>query len=135
MRHLRIILACAALAGAAACGSSTAPSTPVNIEGTWKGTVSDSQLGTGTVTAIINQSNAAVTGTWAAVYANPANNNSGSLSGSVDGSNVSILLKPSAVNSCGIQLTATSDGSSMNGNYSTVQCTETVTGQIKVTKQ
>jgi hypothetical protein len=107
----------------------------VDIAGTWKGTVSDSQLGTGTVTATINQSNAVVTGTWAATYTNAANNNNGSLSGTVDGSNVSILLKPSAVNSCGIQLSATSDGKTMSGNYSTVQCTETVTGQISVTRQ
>src|SRR3954466_16232467 len=121
MRHLRFVVVCAALAAAVACGSSTSPS-PVNIAGTWKGTVTDSQLGSGNVTAIINQSNAAVTGTWSATYTNTANKNAGSLSGTIDGSNVTILLKPSAVNSCGIQLTATSDGSTMNGTYSTVQC-------------
>ncbi|HEV3139481.1 MAG TPA: hypothetical protein VGY57_03140 [Vicinamibacterales bacterium] len=132
MRRLHAAFAIAAVVAAIACGSSTSPSPPVNIAGTWNGTVSDSQLGTGTVTATINQSNSAVAGTWAASYANAANNNSGTLAGTVDGSNVSMTLKPSAPGSCAILLSTTSDGRTMNGNYSTVNCTEIVTGQIKV---
>jgi len=133
MRRLRLAVVVAALVAAAACGSSTAPSAPVNIAGSWKGTVADSQLGNGTVTATINQSNNAVVGSWAAQYTNAANNNSGSLQGTTDGSNVTITL--SVPNSCSILLTATSDGKTMSGSYITVNCTETVTGQISVTKQ
>jgi hypothetical protein len=124
------------LISAAACwlppgpGSDTASA---SVDGTWVGTTSDNLLAAGNIRATISQSGASLSGTWAST--NSSNTNGGMLSGSVNGSSVSVTLTPSIATTCPLSVTATVNGSQMTGTYAAASCTVVVKGSITLTKQ
>jgi hypothetical protein len=123
------------LISAAACwlppgpGSDTASS----VAGTWVGTTSDNLVAAGNLRATILQSGASLSGTWAST--NSSNTSGGMLSGSVDGSSVSVTLTPNIATTCPLSVTATVNGSQMTGTYAAASCTVAVKGSITLTKQ
>ncbi len=137
MRFTRFAAFSAALAVlASACGSS-GPSAPAasDLSGTWSGTVSDAVTGQGTARLTITQSGSSLAGTWTTTYANAANNNSGSLTGTATGANVTATLIPSSPTACPFTATATRSGNAITGTYTTFNCAVAVTGSISVSKQ
>ncbi len=141
MHTLRVlsIALCLVAAGLAAssCGSTaTSPSsTTANLAGTWTGTLTDGISGTGNLKMVMTQSGISLTGTWEALYSVAAKNQTGSLTGTVSGSSVSLMLKPSSASTCQGKIIATASGSSFSGMYSAVNCSVTDTGSMSATKQ
>ena len=86
-----------------------------------------------TVRVTVAQNGSSLTGTWSISAA--VQTNSGSLSGSVTGSSLSITLTPSVPTSCPYQLTATVTGNTITGTYASFNCTVAVSGSLTVTRQ
>ena len=129
------LLLCTMLLG---CGGS--PSSPsaaaANLSGTWAGPLTSTLVGNGTVQVTLNQSGSSLSGTWLSTFPDPSNNNSGSLSGTVNGSNVSATLTPSDPTNCPLNVTATVNGNVMTGTYAAFNCTVAVVrGSLRPTKQ
>jgi hypothetical protein len=106
----------------------TAPPPP-NLSGNWSGTISSFAAGNGTISFTLMQMclvldppgsgcQVFLDGTWSASFANPASNESGTLSGGVADSTVSVDLMPSASGPCPLIVTAMlSDSTSFRGTY------------------
>jgi hypothetical protein len=122
-------------------GSSTPPSPPVtNVAGNWAGTVasatSPNQTGVGAFHATLVQDESSLSGSWTVTYSDPANNNSGELTGIVTGSSVTLTLSSAQAGACPFSATATLNGATvMNGTYSTFNCTVADGGPFNITKQ
>jgi hypothetical protein len=82
-----------------------------------------------------NQSGGPLTGTWSATFANGVLTNSGSLSGSMNGSDISAILTPTDPLTCPYNVTATRNGNTITGTYAAFNCTASVTGSVNVTKE
>jgi len=108
----------------------------VSLAGTWSGTIQDSISGAGTGRVTIAQSGSTLSGTWEATFADPANNNGGTLSGTFDGQSIDLTLSPSDPASCPFRVTATLQGDNrFTGTYAAFDCTVVVTGNLDVTRQ
>lgn len=123
-----LIVVVALLAGG--CSSPTGPS-PLQIAGTWQGTVFDTLSGQGAVQVTFNQSGADLTGTWATIY--PSGNNGGTLSGRLNGSALTATLMPS-VPQCALSVTATVSGNTITGTYAAINCGAAISGAINVAR-
>ena len=123
------------LISALSCGLPVGPgSTSTNaMDGTWVGTTTDNLGASANIRATISQSGASLSGTW--VSTNSSNTNGGMLSGSVNGSSLSVTLTPSITTACPLSVTAMVNGSQMIGTYAGVSCTVAVKGSITMTKQ
>ena len=133
-RNLWALLLVIALAPLAACDSDDNPMAPSNpLTGTWTGTIDDNTGGMGTARVTLNQSGSTLTGTWATSL--PGSDNGGSLTGSVNGSALSIVLDTSDPTSCPFNLTATVNGNRMTGTYAAFNCSIVVTGSLDLTKE
>jgi hypothetical protein len=129
-----------ALIGAsAACTNSMDPMAPSpttgvvpSVNATWTGTASDNIDGSGTVTAVIMQSGSNLTGTWVSSFSGT----SGTLSGTVNGTSVMLMLMAPTVTTCSLAVTATLDNtqSHMIGSFTTLTCSESVMGTIALMK-
>ena len=130
-----------------ACGrSATGGSTP-NLAGSWSGTISSATAGNGTLSFSMTQRGLSLlppgvgvegelTGTWSTTFANPASNGTGTLSGSVLGSDVSITFTPNVPGTCPFTMTGTAAGASaINGTYVSTNCTVASSGTIMAKKQ
>jgi hypothetical protein len=119
------MIAAAAVLAACAGKSSTAP-TPAEIAGSWTGPVNDAIQGTGTLSFSLAQTGDSVTGTWSITYADSTADVSGRAAGDVNGSTISILLRPSNPPTCQygpFEIAASVTGpSAISGTYSSVQC-------------
>ena len=117
------------------CGLPVGPgSTSTNaMDGTWVGTTTDNLGASANIRATMSQSGASLSGTW--VSTNSSNTNGGMLSGSVNGSSLSVTLTPSIATACPLSVTATVNGSQLIGTYAGVSCTVAVKGSITLTKQ
>jgi hypothetical protein len=137
MQRIFIIAGAAALVACAA-KSSTAPATGT-VAGSWSGSISDARAGNGALTLSLAQAGDSVTGTWAAAYADTVDDIGGTVFGHVAGSTVTILLKPGNPPTCQygpFEVTAALvPGASLNGTYSTVQCTLGDSGTVAVAIQ
>lgn len=120
---------------AAGCGSSPSSPSSTSIAGTWTGSINDSALGPGSVRITFNQSGGPLTGTWSATFANGALTNTGSLSGSMNGSDISAILTPTDPLACPYNVTATRNGNTITGTYAAFNCTASVSGSVSVTKE
>jgi hypothetical protein len=107
----------------AGCHSSTtAPSAP-SLTGTWVGTTNDVLVGTADFSASITQSGSTLSGTYTsgAVQSNDLNGKTGTLTGSVAGSTVTIMFSPTAPVpngvSCPFSATVTVSGNQMTGTF------------------
>ena len=106
-----------------------------NIAGTYRGTVQDSVAGTGTIVTTIAQNDESLTGTFQTTFSNPANNNSGSVSGRINGSSVSLVVTPSNPTSCPFNVTANVNGATIQGTYAAFNCSRAVSGTLSLTRQ
>ena len=120
---------------AAGCGSSPSSPSSTSIAGTWTGSINDSAYGAGSVRLTFNQSGGPLTGTWSATFANGVLTNTGSLSGSMNGSDISAVLTPTDPLACPYNVTATRTGNTITGTYAAFNCTASVTGSVNVTKE
>lgn len=137
MRFSRLALLTGVLAVLASGCGSPGPSAPAasDLSGTWSGTVSDAITGQGTARLTIAHAGSSLTGTWATTYSNAAYNNSGSLTGTATGTNVTATLIPTSPTACPFTATTTRNGASMSGSYTTFNCAMAVTGSINISKQ
>jgi hypothetical protein len=123
-------------------GNSSTPSSPAatNVAGNWAGTVasatSGNQAGTGAFHATFVQDESSLSGSWAVTYPDPANNNSGELTGIISGTSVTLTLSSTVPTACPFSATATLSGATaMSGTYSTFNCTVADGGPFNITKQ
>jgi hypothetical protein len=145
------VLAVIALAGCSkgdSGGTTPSPATPANIAGTWSGSASDSS-GTGTMTWVITQNGAAISGTLAIVATDVNVAGAGTISGSVDGTSITFTLTipaggfgaPYASCTSTSSGTATVAGSAISGSYTgnvsgATNCSGAITaGQLNLNKQ
>ena len=139
-RRFRAVLIILSLVATVNCGSSSpsSPSTP-SLTGTWVGTEIDTVAGTGAAQSIITQSGSALSGTYSLTFTNPIFSNSGSLSGSVNGSTVSLTATPSNPLICPAADTATLNAAAtqLTGTYAAISsCNLThQMGSFTATKQ
>jgi hypothetical protein len=111
------------------------------MTGNYRGTMQDSLVGRGTITVTIIQNGENLRGTWQSLFADPTNNNGGSLTGtihrpSVPHPNISLLLQPANPTTCPFQVTGTLiTPVEMTGTYVAVNCSRVETGTLDVTRQ
>jgi hypothetical protein len=115
---LRLTLIVALSIGLAGCGQSSGPAAPSapSLTGTWVGT--GLFLPGDTLTFTMSQSGSSLTGPWTEGQGGPR----GTLTGTANGSNVSITFNLTDSNSCPfpVQITGTVTGSRISGAYNTV---------------
>jgi len=116
-------------------GCTDGGSVHVQVAGSYQGTAQDSAAGTGTLTVTIAQNEATITGTWQLTFSNAANNNSGSITGSISHNSLNVTLQTSVPGACSYQLTATVTGSQITGNYTSVNCSRPSSGTVTITRQ
>jgi len=149
-RFLTAVLCFAAIA----CGRSSpaAPKQTVNITGNWSGAISSARAGSGTLLLILDQQCLVLlppgngcqwqlTGKWTTLFSNPANSDSGTVSGSVQDSTTQFSLVRRDTNICPFLVTATvNHGASINGKFGGQACIAIMTfpppdsGTVSVTK-
>ena len=130
---LLTLVACGA---SAACKGSSSPNGPStsSVSGTWTGSITSNQAaGSGPARVTLSQTGNNLSGTWSVT--GPNSPDSGSLTGSINGSGVSLTLSPSVPTNCPYTVTATVSGNSMNGTYAAFNCTLAVAGGVALTKQ
>ena len=117
------------------CGGSPTSPTAISVAGTWVGSNTNSLApGSRPAQVTIAQSGTDLSGTWSATT--PGGTDSGPLSGSIDGSTLSISFF-SAVpqGACHYGVTATVSGNQMTGTWTTVTCVTPANGTLSLTKQ
>lgn len=100
--------------------------------GTYRGAISDSVLGAGTLRLSFSQSGTSVTGTWGTLFPDPISDNSGTVTGTIQGANLSLMLSPAQPYACSYGLTATLSGTAISGAYVTSICTAASSGSVKL---
>ena len=102
-----------------------------SLSGVWGFKDSLGGLGGGNLT--LRQSGVASEGTWDVVFQTFAGrakyNNSGSLTGTVDGASISLMMT-SSQGSCSYNLDATRSGRKLSGTYSAIDCATPQTGRV-----
>lgn len=137
-RKMSVVAAFCLCAMLSACGGSNSSIAPTqattNVSGTWIGT-GRSRVTASTFSArvVFAQSGSSLSGNWSATDATASN--SGSLSGSIAGASLSIVLTPSDPRTCGFTVTTTASGPQMNGDYATRDCTVAENGSLSLNKQ
>jgi len=127
-----LFVLCVALAvGTAGCGDGGG----VSLAGTWSGPIQDSFAGPGTVDFTIAESGSVLSGTWLAVFADPAHTNGGTFSGTFDGHAITITTVSSVPTACPFLVTATLQTQHrFTGTYAAFNCSTAVTGSLDVTR-
>ena len=107
-----------------------------SLSGTYVGTIQDAFAGTGTLQVTVSQSGSSLSGTFQSTFANPQQNNSGSISGTVNGEVVTVTLTPSVAAFCPFNATLTrEDDDELTGTYVAFNCTVADNGTIDITRQ
>lgn len=130
MRRLAVVSVIAVML--MACNDSTGPSGS-GLNGTWKGTATDSQTGSGTASVTLSQSGQSLSGTWQVTFQGVVS--TGNATGAVNGANLVLTLEPSSQTDCTVNVTGTVSGSTISGDYSLSGCSSTDTGTLTLTKQ
>jgi hypothetical protein len=78
--------------------------------------------------ALSESSGSSLTGTWASTSIG-----SGTLTGTVNGSSISMTFTPSVPTSCSFSVTATVNGNQVSGTDTSPNCS--LTGSVSLTKQ
>jgi hypothetical protein len=126
---------------AAACDSSS-PGTPENpadpFAGAWSGPITDQGSASGTLRFELAAGPAgAVSGTWTAAFANPANNNGGAVTSTVALPPPLVFTAQCTQSGRGIAaftMTAT-DNRTLTGSYDGIACNGLLRGTAVLTKQ
>ena len=107
-----------------------------NLAGTWTGTVQDNIAGVGTILFTFSQSDAKVTGTWQSTFAESANNNGGTLSGTVGDPAIALVLTSTRSQACSFTVAANRDDENhFTGTYAAFDCARIESGSLDVTRQ
>src|SRR5678815_2853858 len=126
-RRVCLLTLIASLLGFAGCSEDD------SLTGVWTGAFKDSlgDLGGGSLT-FTQQSGALLQGSWQVIFAGKAAyNNSGTLSGSIDGNSIAAVMTSQG---CSFALQATRSGNDMSGSYATIDCVTPETGTVDLTK-
>jgi hypothetical protein len=126
--HLRTALIVAFLFAGTGCSSPTTPST-ASVAGGWFGTTNPPSLADAfAISLTISQSGSSLTGTWGTT------SNSGTLSGDVNGTSVSMILgSPHLPSTCpSFTVMATVNGNQMSGTTQGIECPSN--GRIELTR-
>ncbi|HUK34516.1 MAG TPA: hypothetical protein VLV86_11425 [Vicinamibacterales bacterium] len=99
---------------------SSSSSTP--FSGTWTGPVSVTFTSAATLQLVLTQSGSQVTGTWTLTFANAAQNDGGTVSGTINGSSLSANLQPTVSTACADTVSATLSGTQMTGTIASNVC-------------
>ena len=135
----RRLVLCVCVIGAvafSACDghSPTSPSS-TTVTGTWTGSIASTLSGPATARVTLAQSGSSITGTWFVTSdIDPSAANSGTLSGTIAGSALSLTLTPSDPRTCPFDLTATVSGNRLVGTYAAFNCTVAISGAIDLTR-
>jgi hypothetical protein len=104
-----------------------------NLSGTYRGTMQDSLVGTGTITATLAQTDSTVTGTFQTSF--PEGNGGGNVSGTRRDDALTLTVTPPQPPACPLTVTATIDGDKIQGTYATGDCPVVETGTVTLTRQ
>jgi hypothetical protein len=128
-----LFVLCVALAiGTAGCDDGGG----VSLAGTWSGPIQDSFAGSGTIDFTIEENGSALSGTWLATFAEPANTNGGTFSGTFDGHAITITTASSVPTKCPLRVTATLQTQNrFTGTYAAFNCSTAVTGSFDVIRR
>ena len=119
----------------AACHSSNPASPSDPFVGVWSGTLNDEVSGLGALTFVLNAGPAgSLTGTWAATFPDPANNNGGTLSATVP-LGPPLVFGLDCAGSGAALFTMTANGNHMAGTYESVTCQRLRRGTAELIKQ
>lgn len=135
-------LAAAVLSGVAlsGCGlfssdSSESPTSPITIDGTYVGAITDSMAGAGTARMTVVASGSSLSGTWQATFPNAASNTSGTLTGSFSDTTLTATFAPSVSGACPWAVTMTRSNTRLSGTYAATNCNVATSGSLDLTKQ
>jgi hypothetical protein len=107
-----------------------------SLSGNFTGSIQDSAAGTGTVRGTLSQSGTSISGTLQTFFANPNNNNSGTVSGTVNGTSVTLVFTSSVPTACPFNITLTqTSNTQLSGTYAAFNCTVAVGGTVSITRQ
>jgi len=109
-----------------ACGSSDQCGDPLNLRGDWAGTIIDRDCGGGALAIVFTQQDCSLHGTWAATFAQPFCDQSGSVDGHTDSASMTATLSPAS--GCGIAIVGVIADDRISGNYRDAECTATTRG-------
>jgi hypothetical protein len=134
-------IACVLMIGVSGCGRDAPIEPTPALDGAWRGTITRGATA-GTITLLLTQSGAGVTGTWTADLDGLAFDQTGSTGGTVTGSTVSLFLTPETPLTCasGATLSGTLAmngslvGGRLTGDYVMFACDSVATGRIEVTR-
>ncbi len=143
MRMPLSFLCAAAIVCVATCGCDRdTPTEPMSgLDGAWRGTITRGATA-GTITLLLTQSGAGVTGTWTADLDGLAFDQTGSTGGTVTGSTVSLFLTPETPLTCAsgatlsgtLAMNGSLTGDRLTGDYVVFACDSAATGRIDVTR-
>ena len=123
------------------CDRDTPTKPMTGLDGAWRGTITRGATA-GTITLLLTQSGAGVTGTWAADLDGLAFDQTGSTGGTVTGSTVSLFLTPETPLTCAsgatlsgtLAMNGSFTGDRLTGEYVVFACDSVATGRIDVTR-
>ena len=107
-----------------------------DLTGTWTGIVQDNLAGTGTILFTFTQTDSRLGGTWQLTFADPRNNNGGTLSGTVSDPSITMVLSPSQPQACSFTVAAERDDEDhFTGTYAAFNCASSQSGSLDVNRQ
>ena len=98
----------------------------------------DNVAGIGTLLLTLSQTDTQVNGTWQSTFADPANNNGGTVSGSVSDPSITLVLSAAQPGVCSFTVAANRDDDEDNrftGTYAAFNCPRAQSGTVDVTRQ
>ena len=144
------VAACVLALCLVSCSGTSGPTAPTAsapaplLSGTWDGYTEELTMPVlgrtiGTVRTTLSQNGTDLSGTWTVTYANPTMAGSGTLSGSVSGTSVNMMLSPSVPTGCSLRVTATltspiAPPMFLQGTYASVSCTAASGGGVVLQK-
>ena len=108
-----------------------------DLTGTWTGTITDSVAGIGALSLTITQTASQLTGAWQSTFADPANTNGGSLSGSVAAASIALVLSAAQPQACALTVAVTRDNEAaehLTGTYVAFNCARAESGSLEATR-
>jgi hypothetical protein len=138
---VRCVIATLSIAVMIGCGPPPAgPTDP--LSGRWSGAIVDRAAGTGVLQLDLTQSQGAVTGSWIATFSSGGPNGSGTVGGTLGGSNLLLSLVPQTMLACagGVKLSGTItlvgsvDADHLKGTYSAFTCGGAAAGTVDLTR-
>ena len=123
------------------CRSRTGPTD--EIAGAWIGTIADSAAGAGAMDMTLKRVGPALSGSWSATFTASGERRSGTINGTLVGSNVSMIFgyEPPMVCAGGERLESTMafngtlSAGGVSGAYVTLTCSSARTGTIEMKRQ